>query len=53
MEKLDIDYSLKNVPISSNESYFIKVIEKVESVVKRMYWRNHFFLQENHESDIW
>ena len=52
MEKLDIDYSLKNVPIPSNESYLIKLIEKIESVVKRMRWRAHFFLQEKHESDI-
>ena len=52
MEKLDIDYSLKNIPIPSNESYLIKLIEKIESVVKRMRWRAHFFLQEKHESDI-
>ena len=52
MEKLDIDYSLKNIPIPSNESYLMKLIEKIESVVKRMRWRAHFFLQENRESDI-
>ena len=52
MEKLDIDYSLKNIPIPSNESYLIKLIEKIESVVKRMRWRAHFFLQEKHESNI-
>ena len=51
MEKLDIDYSLKNIPISSNESYLIKLIEKSESVVKRMCWGAHFFSQEKHESD--
>ena len=34
MEKLDIDYSLKNIPIPSNESFLIKLIEKIESVVK-------------------
>ena len=52
MEKLDIDYSLKNIPIPSNESYLIKLIEKIESVVKRMRWRVHFFLQAKHENDI-
>ena len=30
----------------------IKLIEKIESVVKRMRWRAHFVLQEKHESDI-
>ena len=46
MEKLDINYSLKNIPIPPNESYLIKLVEKTESVVKRMRWRAHFFLQE-------
>ena len=27
-------------------------MEKIESVVKQMRWRAHFFLQEKHESDI-
>ena len=52
MEKLDIVYSLKNIPISSMESYLIKLIEKIESLVKRMRCRTHFFLQERHESNI-
>ena len=39
MENLDIDYSLKNIPIPFNESYLIKLIEKIETVVKRMRWR--------------
>ena len=51
-KKLDINYSLKNIPIPSNESYLIKLIEKIESVVNRICWRAHFFLQEKHESDI-
>ena len=37
-EKLDIDYLLNNIPILSNESYLIKLIEKIESVEKRMRW---------------
>ena len=52
MEKFNINYSLKNIPIPSNESHLIKLIEKIESVVKRMRWRAHFFLQVKHESDI-
>ena len=30
----------------------MKLIDKIESVVKRMRWRAHFFLQKKHESDI-
>ena len=53
MEKFDIDYSLKNIPISSNESYLIKLIKNIESVGKRMGWTASFFPQEKHKSDIW
>ena len=52
IEKLDINYSLKNIPVPFSESYLIKIIEKIESVVKRMPWRAHFSLQEKHKSDI-
>ena len=52
MEKFDIDYSLKNIPISSNESYLIKLIKNIESVGKRMGWTASFFSQEKHKSDI-
>ena len=52
MEQLDINYSLKNIPIASIESYLIKLIEKIESLVKQIHWRALLFLQEKHESDI-
>ena len=53
MEKLDIDYSLKNILIPSKESYLIKLIVNIESVVKGMRWRADLFLQEKYENDIW
>ena len=43
IEKVGISYSLKNIPIPSKEWYLIKLIKKIESVVKRMRWRTHFF----------
>ena len=39
MEKSEIKYSLKNVPIPSKESYQLNLIDKIESLVKRMKWR--------------
>ena len=36
MEKIDVNYSLKNTPIPSNELYLIKLIKKTESTVKQM-----------------
>ena len=39
MEKPEIKYSWKNVPIPSKESYQLNLIDKIESLVKRMRWR--------------
>ena len=52
MEKLDHNYSLKNISIQSNEWHLVKLTQKIESIVKRMRWRAHFFLPEKHESGI-
>ena len=45
------DYSLKNIPIPSQGVYFRNLIEKVESVLKRMRWKAHFFLKGDKISD--
>jgi hypothetical protein len=39
------DYSLKNIPIPSQDAYLKPLIEKVESVTKRMRWKANFFLK--------
>ena len=44
MERLGIDYSLKNIPVPSNNEYKIQLISKVESVIKRMRWKSMEFL---------
>ena len=49
MERMNFGYSLKNIPIPSSTSYKLKLIEKIESFIKRMRWKAHFFLQENEE----
>lgn len=46
MEKLNYDYSFKNIPTPDNTTYRIHLIEKVESVIKRMRWKAQFFLDE-------
>ena len=46
MEKISYDYSLKNIPIPSKTSCNLKLIEKIESVIKRMRWKAYFFLNE-------
>ena len=46
MERLSFNYSLKKTPLPDKRSYKLKVIEKIESVLKRMRWKAHFFLSK-------
>ena len=36
IEKIDIDNSTKNIPIPSKDEYEIKLVSKIEHVMKRM-----------------
>ena len=45
MRQFRFDYSLKNIPIPSQDAYLRSLIEKVESVLKRMRWKAHFYLK--------
>ena len=47
MERTSFDYSLKNIPVPTLSSYKLRLIEKTESVIKRMRWKVHFFLKED------
>ena len=44
METFKIEYSTKNIPQPSKHEYKIKLISKVESVIKRMRWKTLEFL---------
>ena len=50
MEKLQFDYSMKNIPIPPTDAYRINLLDKVESVLKRMRWKAFFFLNPSTES---
>ena len=43
MEYKNLGYSLKNVPIASKASYMKKLLEKTESMIRRMRWKALFF----------
>ena len=49
MEKLSFDYSLKNIRLPDKRSYQLNLIEKIESVLKRMRWKAHFFLSKENQ----
>lgn len=44
-KKINLGYSLKNIPIHSAKTYRTHLIDKVESVIRRMRWKAHFFLK--------
>ena len=44
MEKVDINYSNKNIPVPSKRQYKIHLTSKVEKVIKRMRWKCLEFL---------
>ena len=37
---------MKNIPIPLHTSYKLQLIDKIETVIKRMCWKAHFFLDE-------
>ena len=39
MEKVNFDYSIKNIPIPSRNKYLLEHMEKIEMVTKRMRWK--------------
>ena len=43
IEKLQFDYSYKNIAIPTERSYKLQLMEKIELVVKRMRWKAHFY----------
>ena len=54
MEKLQFDYSYKNIPIPTERNYKLQLMEKIERVIKRMRWKAHFYNErkEAKESEI-
>ena len=43
MEKLNFQYSTKNIPIASKTTYKKSFIEKTENFLKRMRWKAFYF----------
>ena len=44
MEKLNFNYSIKNIPLPSPNEYLQRLIEKSESFLRNMRWKAYFFL---------
>ena len=50
MEKINLGYSNKNIPIPSERTYLLQLVEKIEAVIKRMRWKATFFNPNSEES---
>ena len=44
MEKANINYSYKNIPIPNRHQYKLVLLRRIESFIKNMRWKAYFFL---------
>ena len=47
LEKVNFGYSMKNIPIPSEQEYFLEMINAVEVLVHNFRWESYFFLNPN------
>ena len=50
MEKVNLDYSVKNIPLANGQKYKAQLVEKIEAVIKRMRWKAIFFMSRDDNS---
>ena len=51
MERVSFNYSMKNIPIPSKNTYLKNLIFKLESFIKRIRWKAYFFDKSNEIND--
>ena len=51
MERVNFNYSMKNIPIPSKNAYLKKLIFKLESFIKRIWWKAYFLDKPNKIDD--
>ena len=51
MEKLHLHYSPKNIPIPSERSYKLPLIDKIDQVIKRMRWKDFFYTNKSEDME--
>ena len=43
MDKVQFNYSLRNIPIPNRRTYLLSLLDKVENFIKRLRWKAFFF----------
>ncbi|KAJ8024103.1 hypothetical protein HOLleu_36733 [Holothuria leucospilota] len=51
MKRICFNYSMKNIPLPTADAYKEILIEKIESVRKRMRWKAFFYLREDQQGN--
>ena len=51
MEKVNLGYSIKNIPYPSEKHYISKLVEQIEAFAKRMRWKAIFFDPEREQEE--
>ena len=51
MEKTNLGYSIKNIPIPSEKSYLMQLVEKIEAVIKQMRLKATFFEKDDEDEE--
>ena len=46
MEKINLNYSLKNIPTPDKNTFKLLLIDKIEAVIKRMRWKLFWFYND-------
>ena len=50
MEKLQLHYSPENIPIPSERSYKLQLMDKIDQVIKRMRWKTFFYMNRSEDT---
>lgn len=51
MEKINLNYSTKNIPLPSRGEYLKRFIEKTEHFLRRMRWKAYHFLNQTESTE--
>ena len=51
MEATNLEYSIKNIPLSNRDSYIKSLIQKTEHFIKRLRWKVFHFLSDSENDD--
>ena len=52
IERKNFNYTMKNIPLPTNDSYRSNLLAKIESFINRMKWKPHFFIYPSNKSNI-